>query len=81
MSRHAIRLPNARRWRLEWRAQLALDRPDPFSGGAFYSPWQRNGLEDILKMADSWPGGGRFAISHGNFGAGERKNLPARMLW
>ena len=57
-------------------AQVALGRPDLFSGGAFYSPWHRNGLEDILKLADEWPGGGRFAISHGNFGAGERKNLP-----
>lgn len=72
----------ARRWAVggsngaSFATQLALGRPDLFSGGAFYSPWHRNGLEDILKMADSWPGGGRFAISHGNFGAGERKNLP-----
>lgn len=60
-------------------AQVALGRPDLFSGSAFYSPWHRNGLEGILKMADEWPGGGRFAISHGNFGAGERKNLPGAL--
>lgn len=72
----------AKRWAVggsngaSFAAQLALGRPDLFSGGAFYSPWHRNGLEGILKMADNWPGGGRFAISHGNFGPGEHKNLP-----
>jgi enterochelin esterase-like enzyme len=56
--------------------QLALGRPDLFSGGVFFSPWHRDGLEDVLRLADEWPGGGRFVISHGNFGLGERKNLP-----
>ncbi len=72
----------AKRWAVggsngaSFAAQLVMGRPDLFSGGAFYSPWHRNGLDDILRMADDWPGGGRFAISHGNFGPGERKNLP-----
>ncbi len=56
--------------------QLALGRPDLFSGGAFFSPWHRTGLDAVLRLADAWPGGGRFAISHGDCGLGERKNLP-----
>jgi enterochelin esterase-like enzyme len=81
------RYPAAGRWAVggsnggSMAAQLVLGRPDLFSGGAFYSPWHRGGLEDILRVADAWPGGGRVAISHGTFGLGEQKNLPgARAL-
>ncbi len=77
------RNPAIRRWMVggsngaSMALQLALGRPDLFSGGAFFSPWHRDGLEEILRLADEWPGGGRFAISHGTFGLGERKNLPS----
>jgi enterochelin esterase-like enzyme len=81
------RYPAIRRWAVggsngaSMALQLALGRPDLFSGGVFYSPWHRDGLDEVLRMADEWPGGGRFVISHGNFGLGERKNLPgARAL-
>jgi enterochelin esterase-like enzyme len=76
------RYPASRRWLVggsngaSMALQLALGRPDLFSGGVFYSPWHRDGLEAVLSLADEWPGGGRFAISHGSFGVGERKNLP-----
>jgi len=76
------RYPAAQRWAVggsngaSMALQLALGRPDLFSGGVFYSPWHRDGLDEVLRMADHWPGGGHFVISHGNFGLGERKNLP-----
>ncbi|HLV99260.1 MAG TPA: alpha/beta hydrolase-fold protein [Ktedonobacterales bacterium] len=76
------RYPAAQRWTVggsngaSMALQLALGRPDLFSGGAYFSPWHRNGLDAVLSLADEWPGGGRFAISHGNFGLGERKNAP-----
>lgn len=76
------RYPASRRWAVggsngaSMALQLALGRPDLFSGGVFYSPLHRDGLEEVLRLADEWPGGGRFGVSHGNFGLGERKNLP-----
>lgn len=76
------RYPASQRWVVggsngaSMALQLALGRPDLFSGGACFSPWHRDGLEAVLSLADTWPGGGRFAISHGTFGVGERKNLP-----
>jgi enterochelin esterase-like enzyme len=76
------RYPASQRWAVggsngaSMALQLALGRPDLFSGGVFYSPWHRDGLEAVLRLADEWPGGGRFVISHGNFGLGERRNLP-----
>ena len=75
------RYPASQRWTLggsngaSMALQLALGRPDLFSGGAFFSPWHRDGLEGVLSLADAWPCGGRFSISHGTFGLGERKNL------
>jgi enterochelin esterase-like enzyme len=76
------RYPAIQRWAVggsngaSMALQLALGRPDLFGGGVFYSPWHRDGLDEVLGLADEWPGGGRFVISHGNFGLGERKNLP-----
>jgi enterochelin esterase-like enzyme len=76
------RYPATQRWTVggsngaSMALQLALGRPDLFSGGAFFSPWHRNGLEAVMSLAGDWPGSGRFAFSHGNFGLGERKNLP-----
>jgi enterochelin esterase-like enzyme len=76
------RYPAAQRWTVggsngaSMALQLALGRPDLFSGGAFFSPWHRTRLDGVLSLADAWPGGGRFALSHGNFGLGERQNLP-----
>jgi len=78
------RYPARRRWAVggsngaSMALQVMLGRPDLFSGGAFYSPWHGNGSSTmaILRMANTWPGGGRIAISHGTFGLGERKNLP-----
>lgn len=75
------RYPASQRWTLggsngaSMALQLALGRPDLFSGGAFFSPWHRDGLEGVLSLADAWPCGGRFSISHGTFGLGKRKNL------
>jgi enterochelin esterase-like enzyme len=76
------RYPAVQRWTVggsngaSMALQLALGRPDLFSGGAYFSPWHRGGLDAMLSLANAWPGGGRFAISHGNFGLGERQNLP-----
>ena len=81
------RYPAVHRWAVggsngaSFAAQLVLGRPDLFDGGVFYSPWHRTGLEAILHMADSWPDGGSFAISHSTLGVGEQKHLPgARAL-
>jgi enterochelin esterase-like enzyme len=79
------RYPASRRWAVggsngaSMSLQLVLGRPDLFSGGVFYSPWHRDGLDELLGLADGWPGGGRFVVSHGNFGLGERKNLPGAL--
>ncbi|MDB4894460.1 MAG: enterochelin esterase, partial [Firmicutes bacterium] len=75
------RWPSAQRWvaggsnGASMAAQLALGRPDLFTGAALYSPWHGAGLDEVLGLAERWPGGGRFYVSHGNFGRGEQGTL------
>ncbi len=56
--------------------QLALERPDLFSGCAAFSPWSRAGAAGLRALAGQWPGSGRIWLSHGDFGLGEARTLP-----